>query len=466
MSQPVMLAPSTTYDVIAFGQSDAAVNAGLYAVVVRDSGNAVVYSNALAVGTLSELTPTAGVAIAAGSYTLTFTDLAYPAALTTSAQGTIVTLADQVAASLTAVGSTGFLAAGGQYRAFALATPATSPGAGSYDVNVQLTAGGAPPVLSVAQAVTAAGAALQGYTFDAQLTTAGNYTVQLADYQIPSALASLRLLAVQAGTTVATLTTAGQGNFPAATGNVSLLVFAQPAATGGLFGLFLTPQAGGAPLFETVQSAGVLFTGNKVTVSTAGHYLASLTDVGFPAAFSSLYLIVTQGTSVVGSIAGGGQLPFDAMPGDYFVTFAAQPSMAAEAGTYAISVAASTVPAPTVTLTSSASQVASGGTATLTWSTQNATTCTASGGWSGSEPLSGTTTTPALTSATTFTLSCTGSGGTTAQSVMIAITPPPKPSSSGGGGALDPAALTLLLTLLLLRLHRGAGATRDESRSP
>ncbi len=43
---------------------------------------------------------------------------------------------------------------------------------------------------------------------------------------------------------------------------------------------------------------------------------------------------------------------------------------------------------------------ASGGTSTLTWSSTNATSCTASGGWSGSRPTSGTFVTPALTQTT------------------------------------------------------------------
>jgi hypothetical protein len=458
VSPPVALTASTTYDVIAFGQSGAAVNAGLYAVVVRDSGSNVVYSSTLAVGTLTALTPTTGVAIAAGGYTLSFADLAFPVALANLTQGVIVTLDDQVAASLTAAGTTTFAATGGQYQVFALATPASSPGAGSYDVDVRLTAGGAPPVLSVAQAVSAAGSATQGYTFNTNVTTAGSYTLQLGDYQIPAALSSATLIAVQAGASVGTLTSPGNSNLSLAAGNVSVLVFAKSAAAGGLFGLFLSPQAGGSPIFETVQGTGnTVFTSTRVTVTTAGNYLATLTDLAFPAAFGTLYLVVTQGTSVTGWLAGGGELPFVAAPGDYFVTFAAQPSAAAQAGTYALTVEVSNAPPPTVMLSAGASSVTSGNATTLTWSTQNAISCTASGGWSGTEPLSGTTNTPALTSDTTFTLSCTGAGGTTAQSVTVSVTapPPPPPSGHGGGGALDPGTLSLLLGLLLLRARAG-----------
>jgi len=47
---------------------------------------------------------------------------------------------------------------------------------------------------------------------------------------------------------------------------------------------------------------------------------------------------------------------------------------------------------------------------TLTWNTVNASSCTASGGWSGTKATSGNETINNVTQTTTFTLSCTGSG--------------------------------------------------------
>ncbi len=55
-------------------------------------------------------------------------------------------------------------------------------------------------------------------------------------------------------------------------------------------------------------------------------------------------------------------------------------------------------------------QVSSGGRATLSWTAHNATSCTASGGWSGSKATSGSFKTPAVTRDTTFTLDCRGVG--------------------------------------------------------
>jgi len=81
-------------------------------------------------------------------------------------------------------------------------------------------------------------------------------------------------------------------------------------------------------------------------------------------------------------------------------------------------------PAPTLTLTATPSSVAYHGSSSLTWSSTNTTSCMASGGWSGTEPTSGTFTTPALTSTTTYTLTCTGIGGTATQSNTITVAPP------------------------------------------
>jgi trimeric autotransporter adhesin len=80
-----------------------------------------------------------------------------------------------------------------------------------------------------------------------------------------------------------------------------------------------------------------------------------------------------------------------------------------------------TTPAPTVTLTASSTTVASGGKSTLTWSSTNATSCVASGGWSGTIAPTGTQSTTALSAATKYTATCTGAGGSATQSVTVSV---------------------------------------------
>jgi uncharacterized repeat protein (TIGR03803 family) len=88
--------------------------------------------------------------------------------------------------------------------------------------------------------------------------------------------------------------------------------------------------------------------------------------------------------------------------------------------------AGSQSPAPTVALAVSPGSITLGNTATLTWSSTDATACTASGAWSGSVGTSGSLSQrPAATGTSTYTLTCTGSGGTATRSVNLVVTPAP-----------------------------------------
>ncbi len=97
-------------------------------------------------------------------------------------------------------------------------------------------------------------------------------------------------------------------------------------------------------------------------------------------------------------------------------------------GTTAIPPEEPPTPVPVVTLSASPTTVAYNGTALLTWSSTNATTCLASSGWSGARSVSGTETTPNLLTSATFALSCTGPGGSDAKSVLVTVGTPPVPS--------------------------------------
>ena len=69
----------------------------------------------------------------------------------------------------------------------------------------------------------------------------------------------------------------------------------------------------------------------------------------------------------------------------------------------------STPPVPTVSLSSSASEVEVGNTVTLTWSSTNATSCNASGSWTGTKGISGSEQiTIGIAGPNNFSLSCSG----------------------------------------------------------
>lgn len=80
-------------------------------------------------------------------------------------------------------------------------------------------------------------------------------------------------------------------------------------------------------------------------------------------------------------------------------------------------------PAPTATLTSDPTQIVVGTGSSLTWTSQNATVCTASGGWSGAKALNGTEAIVSILAPTTFTLTCSGPGGQVVVSSSVTLIP-------------------------------------------
>jgi chitinase len=92
--------------------------------------------------------------------------------------------------------------------------------------------------------------------------------------------------------------------------------------------------------------------------------------------------------------------------------------------------------------------VARGEAATITWQAENASNCTASGGWSGGRPVGGSVSTGALTAAAEYRLSCSsvGSSGALAQvtvdvrqtqPIRLSFTAKPQRVSRGGSAELQ-----------------------------
>jgi len=83
-----------------------------------------------------------------------------------------------------------------------------------------------------------------------------------------------------------------------------------------------------------------------------------------------------------------------------------------------------TNPAPTVTLSANPGTVSPGAAATLNWNATDATSCTASGGWSGVLGTSGSQNTGSLSATSTYSLNCTGTGGSTRRDVTVTVQAP------------------------------------------
>jgi len=82
-------------------------------------------------------------------------------------------------------------------------------------------------------------------------------------------------------------------------------------------------------------------------------------------------------------------------------------------------------PAPTAQISSSSSAVFVGQPLTLSWSSTNASSCAASGAWSGTQQLSGNqSVTPSSAGNLAYTITCTGPGGSANASATVTATTP------------------------------------------
>ncbi len=436
------------YRIFAAGSADVAAGAGLYTVTVAPSGGgSPTFAQAEPVGSMQFIGSTQ---LAAGTYNVTVTDLALPGVL--SQVGAAVINSQNQAVTTGTAAQSFTAAAADTYQVYGFGTLANGNNAGSFAIGVRAT--GAAPSLNLARVVTAAGGPVLAYSYDITLGSGGTYSVDLADFKVPAALTALNAGVIQGGALVgSSLSGAGTKSLTLSAGSATLLVFAQPASGGGLFGADLTASGASSPVFETTQCVGPAFTARKLAVTAGGNYGVAVSDVVFPVGLRSFSVIVTRGINTIGSISGGGQFNFTATTGNYFLNFVAQPDTTVNAGTYFIDVES----APTVTLNSDHQQVNAGDTVNLTWTTQNATSCTASGGagFSGTQATSGSLASSKLIAAVTFTLTCTNTNGFTGSSsvtVNVSSVPADGGKSGGGGGSVSVGLLVWLAGMLALQL--------------
>ena len=74
-----------------------------------------------------------------------------------------------------------------------------------------------------------------------------------------------------------------------------------------------------------------------------------------------------------------------------------------------------------INLTASPEYVEAGGSSTLSWNASGASSCSASGGWSGSRPVSGSFTVGPINGTTTYQLNCSGSSGNSLGMVTVQV---------------------------------------------
>jgi len=452
-TETVTLDATRSYRVFTVAVPATPTSGGLFHFSIAPSaGGAAALQRVVPVGGTAAL---GSATLVSGVHELSMQDLDFPELA--AGAGVVLTQAGAPVAQLSAVGETDFTAVAGVHEIYAYAAAAANEPAAS--INVRIAPDGQPAVFNMAR-VFASGTEVKAFNYAASIGNAARFRARLADYQFPSAFTSLEFAVVQNGVVLGTpLPGAGTLDVDAVQGRLDLLVLADAATAGGLLGVDVSPLALGPAAFETTEGVGGAFTARRVVVNNSASFDVNVADLGFPADFANLSTAVTRGADRIGLVFGAGTFFFAATPGSYFVNVIAMPDEDEDAGTYSVAVIERPAP-PVVTLTASPDRLTStGGAVDLTWSSQAATSCTASGGWSGTKALSGTERSTTITTATSFTLACSGAGGTTTQKVDIAVAAadPPK---SGGGGALDAAWLVFLALLLggILTLRGGRGA--------
>jgi len=139
-------------------------------------------------------------------------------------------------------------------------------------------------------------------------------------------------------------------------------------------------------------------------------------------------------------------------------SFAGNSSYTAAKNSLGFAVSVASPQAPTVALNVSPTAITAGTSATLSWSSSNAKSCTASGAWSGAEATSGTqSVTPTSAGSYSYTLTCTGNGGSATATAVLSATLVTVTVTAHSGGGLMTWPVIFLLGLLAMLRWRGMG---------
>jgi probable HAF family extracellular repeat protein len=259
----------------------------------------------------------------------------------------------------------------------------------------------------------------------------------------------------------------------APTDNCRLAVVFVPKAMGVFTGALTIPSAGAN--YSQVPLSGVGAIAASISASSSTATVGQPLTLTWAAASGSSCSARARSTNstwtaskppFLGTIpASGTQTLTETVSGtmNYFLECTAP-------GVPAVSVSTQVVwnwPPVTVSISASPTTITAGGTTTLTWTSSNATSCTATGGgpndsWPGTKATNGNqTVTEAVAldaqSALSFAISCNSTASGLSATASASVTENPAPARSGGGGgggALNPLSLAFLASLLASRRAR------------
>lgn len=206
----------------------------------------------------------------------------------------------------------------------------------------------------------------------------------------------------------------GEGNTPNPTGVMDLQLF-PPNNDHNVVAAFKVPQ-NGTYVISNIGVRRVSSTSNNARLRV---FNAAGTELTVLNATSNQDWVTTATTYNLGNLSAGQYIYFGV---DRNGT--TNSSDATEIAWTITATPSAPPPPPTLNLNASPTTIQSGSSATLTWSSTDATSCTASGAWSGTKALSGSeSVSPTATS--TYSMTCTGQSGNASQSVTVNVTPPP-----------------------------------------
>jgi CubicO group peptidase (beta-lactamase class C family) len=176
------------------------------------------------------------------------------------------------------------------------------------------------------------------------------------------------------------------------------------------------------PVLSFAASADSVPNGGQVLLSWASLHAKSCTASGNWSGSKSL-----NGSETIRSLTTDSQFVLTCKSGKSSVSGAVAvtidsttiPASMSQAGS--TDSGSATAPAPTVTLNTDRTVVALNDDVALSWSSQYADACTASGGWSGVKDLNGSQTVGPITGSTTFALNCANASGTSYAAVSVSV---------------------------------------------
>jgi hypothetical protein len=309
---------SGTYTLWVFGIPNSTFNAGTFsACVAPSSATSACIQSASVAGIVSAPGSAANPTVstlntnltvtAAGSYTFTVTDFQFPAALNTQPSFGVFQGSNLIQTGITSGMSVTLNP--GTYTLLGIAQADPTTKAGLYGLTITPAAGAA--LLNVAVPV---GITQPAVSFSNSATQ--SVTLKITDFAFPSALAGADALLTAGGTAVAqTSTSGGAVTQSAPAGALELWVYASAGATPGTYEADVT--AGATHLYTTAGGANppgsTTFAYAFVSPSVpAGSYQATLADLQFPSALSSLSFDVAQGGSILKSSAAAATVDFSA----------------------------------------------------------------------------------------------------------------------------------------------------------